>query len=326
MGLLILARPPSLQEVLHRLIEPSLNGDDVPHSLAHRFGILALLNATAILALSGCAGGDKPDAEGEPPVTNTITVVNPKTWALPLDAYIPSPDQSTTLFVARIRLTMNCMRRFGFDYPDPKPIVNVLGTNEKRYGINDAKRAAAYGYRDPDLQAVQDAVVQPSYTPEALAVLTGENAEAGEGVPAGGCDGEAKAKLQEGAPQVDQMFVYSLMQASWDKSGSDSRVKKVASEWSSCMKQRGFSYGDPMAANNDKLMATGDIASDREIAIAIADVACKDKVRYMSIRASVEGAYQERSIAEHSNEMDALKKNLETQLQNAARVSATGGA
>src|SRR5205823_14551075 len=39
-------------------------------------------------------------------------------------------------------------------------------------------------------------------------------------------------------------------------SRQDSRVRAVFSAWSSCMREAGFSYADPMAANDDPAFAT----------------------------------------------------------------------
>ncbi|RAO28342.1 hypothetical protein PSN13_05575 [Micromonospora saelicesensis] len=255
-----------------------------------------------------------------------LNVTQVDSFALPLDAYKAVGEQDLAIDRARNRLLVACLSRFGFDVEPPPLSLDPLTQNEKRYGITDASRAAQYGYREPEVdQQVRPA--DPELSLEAQAVISGEGQDAlgGQQVPEGGCAGEAGRKLSEGSPtatdaDADSDIVVKLDQDARKRTEKDSRVREVFSAWSSCMKESGYNYSGPMDANDDRTFMTP-TPTEKEIAVAVADVECKRRTNLVNVWASVETAYQQRTIERNRSVLEQVKQNLELQLTRAAQVN-----
>jgi hypothetical protein len=105
------------------------------------------------------------------------------------------------------------------------------------------------------------------------------------------------------------------------RADKDSRVRSVKAAWSRCMTGMGYDYRSPMDASDDPSFG-GDKISEREIATATADVRCKTQVGLVSTWAAVESAYQERLIGKNAVQLNLIRRQVETELKNAAKVSA----
>ncbi len=115
----------------------------------------------------------------------------------------------------------------------------------------------------------------------------------------GGCFGTAAVTL---FGTTDKYVDYLANVASIDKLSSDSlqawyssdEYSAASDEWSKCMAAQGYSYDDP----NDPLGGDwpGEAASETEIHTAVADVDCKDKVRFVERAVAFEDDYQERQM------------------------------
>ncbi|MEV6602019.1 hypothetical protein AB0M36_34985 [Actinoplanes sp. NPDC051346] len=282
---------------------------------------LAAVAVAAALCVSGCSGSDSASDSGEPAVDTMLSIQDIKKFALPLDAYKAIGEQDLALDQARNRLLSDCLARFGFEVEPPRLTPEVLGENQKRYGITDPNRAAQYGYREPEVEQ-RERPKEPELSLEAQAVVTGEGQDtlAGQKVPEGGCIAEARRKLAEGAPQAaDPELVNQLDQDARNRTEQDSRVRKVFAEWSACMKESGYDYSGPMDANNDRAFSTPK-PTEKEFAVAVADVKCKQRTNLVNIWASVETAYQQRHIERHKSALDGISKNLQAQLAKAAQL------
>ena len=223
---------------------------------------------------------------------------------------------------ARNRLLVDCLARFGFSVEPPQLVPEVMGQNQKRYGITDPNRAAQYGYREPEIdQRVKPK--DPELSPEAEAVVSGEgqNSFGGQEVPQGGCLEEARVKLAEGAPKsADPDLVIKLEQDARVRSEQDSRVRKAFADWSACMKKAGYDYSGPMDANDDRAFATP-TPTEKEFAVAMADVKCKQQTNLVNIWATVETAYQKRHVERNKSALDGIKNNLRAQLAKASQIN-----
>ncbi len=290
-----------------------------------RAALVTGLALAACTAITACTGPATTSSEGEPPVDASFVVKDPETFSLPLDAYQAIGEQADARGNARVRLLTECMKRFGFTFEVPPAEPNKRGMNAERYGVADEKKVAALGYRANPGKLEEEKPKGPVLTPEAEAVLNGDGAStvAGKAVPKGGCKAESEAKLEEGAPRVgDPDLGQKLRRENYERTLRDSRVVKAAADWSACMKQAGYTYADPMAANNDPALTASDKPTDKEIAVAIADVTCKKKTNYVNIVAAVETAYQLRAIEKNKAALDVMKANLDAQLRRAAQVNA----
>ncbi|MFI6063184.1 hypothetical protein [Streptomyces sp. NPDC051286] len=79
---------------------------------------------------------------------------------------------------------------------------------------------------------------------------------------------------------------------------ADERTLKAFADWSSCMKQKGYDYKDPWAANNDpKWAPTG--RSEEAISTAKADVTCRQEHSVTEVMHQVEVEWQNKLIEEN---------------------------
>ncbi|MBC2902911.1 hypothetical protein H4N64_15090 [Streptomyces sp. PSKA01] len=94
-------------------------------------------------------------------------------------------------------------------------------------------------------------------------------------------------------------------------------VKKAFSEWSACMKAKGYSYPTPLAAMGSAEFSKGSI-SDHERAVAQRDVRCKEKVDLIHRWNEAESAVQRSLIKKNQAVLDRFQE-LQTAKVAAAR-------
>jgi hypothetical protein len=139
----------------------------------------------------------------------------------------------------------------------------------------------------------------PAVKPDAklIAVYMGRGATTYRGmrIPQGGCAGEAQRRFGDIVPLTDTLAKRLEIQAN-EKARADAATHQASARWSECMKGKGYSYTDPWAANNDSAFA-GKNPTRKEIATAVADVACKRAGNLVGEWYAVEKAYQLRAIA-----------------------------
>ncbi|MGB2568994.1 hypothetical protein ACPFP2_11140 [Micromonospora citrea] len=284
-----------------------------------------LLGIVLLVAGAGCgaAGAPRTDPSAEPRVGPTLSLVDLTKFSLPLDRFVLSPVNLTLSTRAEFILTDDCMKRFGLALPPQVASGDPSMNYSRRYGIFDEALAAKRGYRGP---ADSGPKVTP-LTPQAEAVATGQGQRsyAGKQVPEGGCVGEARRVLMEGVREVPARDLGSVLaNESWERSKQDSRVRAVFTSWSSCMKLKGYDYADPMAAVGNPVFGTKE-PSPEEIKVAVADVRCKREANVVNVWATVETAYQEMALKQHSKELAAIRAHFEAQERNAEKIIAGRG-
>jgi hypothetical protein len=280
--------------------------------------------AMTVLALAaGCAAAGESE-QGEPALPEPLPRVDMATFQLPLDAYTAAPTQARTLNEARNLFIVACLDRFGFHVEAPKQSeVSKIGPNQLRYLIADENRAKAFGYKVPEISNAPRPP-EPSMPAAATAVINGRGASVvgGQEVPDGGCIGEAYRKLGvDKRTQERRDVVETIRNDAYVRMKNDSRVVAAVSRWSACMLRSGYHYPDPAHANDDPVFAT-EVASETEIATAVADVRCKRESNVIELMAATESAYQQRAIAAHQTELQAVREALDNELRLAADVVA----
>lgn len=287
--------------------------------------------AIAAVAMSVTACG-VPEAnagagQGEPELGAVTPVDSYDDLVFPMDSYHLSSEERTTITRADDVLVRECMRRYGFDYTLPDRAGEPTLEN-RVIGIVDKKSATRYGYKPAGYlehaNRVKEAKSkQPKWTPEMMSVLNGVGKSKinGVAVPEGGCSAEAHGKLGmklDGKPG-DESLVLRLEAMSGDLAEADSRLKAAFEKWSSCMAERGFDYRDPWQANNDPAFGE-EVATQREIDTATADVACRTRQNVNGIWVAVRSAYQNRIIAANADELRNHQSTSAEQLQMATNV------
>jgi len=241
----------------------------------------------------------------EPPVTGIPASVDIRELVMPLDIYELDAGDLATISRAHMVLMADCLGRHGieFEIPEPRPI--PWARNEQRYGLTDEARAARHGYHVPgitDRPPLREPRLPDDIADECLAW--------------------ARRRLARGAPDLPERRLADMLSLrTFHLSREDSRVRAAFSAWSRCMRQNGFSYPDPMAANNDVAFAT-EVPTEDEIRVAVADVRCKRQVRVVEVWAAVEAAYQRQAIEAHRGPLELIRQAIQVQLANAQAVLA----
>jgi hypothetical protein len=286
--------------------------------------LLALvLTAALAIGLGSCTGTATNGSDaGEPPLGPPLSVSDLKTFVLPLDSYQRNDRQTREIERALIRLFQDCMRRYGFDVNVPSPALPPYTGNERRYGITSEGAVRFLGYHPPPLPGDDPRGRTPRLSSAAQAVAEGSSELTKRGVPKGGCFGEARRSLEKGSnSSADPMLGELLALQSYERSRGDSRVQSGFSRWSACMRRAGHNYKSPDAATNDPAFRTAEPTA-REKAVALADVRCKRHTNLVNLWATVETSYQKRYVEQHSEQLAALRHDLDIQIRNASRILA----
>ncbi len=109
-------------------------------------------------------------------------------------------------------------------------------------------------------------------------------------------------KARDGDGGGDAELARRITGESFDRSRCDPRVQEVFTRWSRCMRARGFSYADPVAASNDPAWRTP-TPSATERRAATADAVCKRQENVIGVWWTVEAVYQQREIDRHRGEL-----------------------
>ncbi|MGP9017575.1 hypothetical protein ACT1U9_04090 [Streptomyces sp. BR1] len=267
---------------------------------------------------------------------------------LPITAYRPTGAEYTRINQAKADVTRQCMEGLGFTGFQPAPVQSLgpgrdgadgmQDLDELRYGTYDPAQAAKYGYKPEFVvnrtNAFAAPPAEPERSPEEWLALTGTKKErsdspqsglaatklkSGATVPYGGCLYQSLQKVTGGKPLIADL-VTALSGQSFKSSLEDRRVKDVFAAWSSCMKDKGYSYADPMKANDDPKFSAK-TATAAEIETAKADAACKGKVDLIKVWHSVDVEIQERLMQEHSAELAQIMQDKDSALRVAESVS-----
>ncbi|MEU3555672.1 hypothetical protein [Streptomyces fragilis] len=255
------------------------------------------------------AGNQAPTAKrpalGALPLTPTRGLA--KGLALPLDEYVSSPLENYTWQVAVQDEWRTCMARYGFeDFGPPRVDERTVAaqTNAalgRRYGLSDPVSAAEFGYHLPD-----DVPEPPHWEPAPGAetsVFTGKGAELEDGayqgqtVPNGGCREEVRRMLPP--PVTPEALRLSL--ESFDQAQERPEVVKAITEWSSCMKKKGYKRDHPLEdIDAPGISISAPTPGAEEIEHAVADVECKKETDLIGIWSSAERAEQVEGIKKNS--------------------------
>ncbi|MFJ9522322.1 hypothetical protein ACIRPK_29210 [Kitasatospora sp. NPDC101801] len=251
---------------------------------------------------------------------------------LPIETYLFSEAETEKLARAGAVLRKACLQRFGLDY-DTGPAGPPTGPRtfmDRRYGVTDQAEAAANGYHLGDRDPRTHPVHPPQFSPEQQQVLTGHLPGKtgtddtklqvnGLPVPPGGCYDEAKRGLAGsgdlGPSDVAQQADFQTFKASL----SVPQVTQAFEAWSGCMKDRGYSYPNPMDAISDPRFLA-DSPTPLELQVATADVTCKQQVALTDTWFAVETSLQKELIARQQADFTAASAAKNEQLAKADAV------
>jgi hypothetical protein len=251
---------------------------------------------------------------------------------LPIDKYSLSGSALEAVEGAVEKVTAECMKRLGHTYLPTDAADDAPAEENRRYGIQDPSRAAAYGYRP--YSVVNPPRPDPKALPYSKAELTslsgkvekgqeipaGTKAANGEEIPQGGCRGEADRTVRAPFDYSEGVEVArTIYFEGFEKSIADPTVKKIFQEWSACMADKGYSYDSPLAAMGSPEFSRGDVTA-RERAVAQADISCKKRVDLVSRWNTVESATEKRMIRENSETLNELLKRQNAKVTAAHKI------
>lgn len=308
-----------------------------------RTGLATAAMAAATALITGCGAGTATEAGGTTPVADDKPMVDKANWpkatperglakglSLPLEEYMQTYQDTVTLDQASRKLQEKCMAEYGFSIELPlagtTPPPNDNDANmERRYGLTDRQAAAQYGYGLPEALTKQVRQKMPELTDEAVQVLTGHTKPAAPATPGavravepaaesyqgkkihkGGCHGWAKDKLKRPATD-DLAFVSELNGNSFTESMATPAVKQALAAWSQCMKTEGYTAVTPFEATDIAPHAEGGPASQEEIAVALAEIDCKEKTDLVKVWFTEESKIQKAQIAEHRTKLNGTR-------------------
>ncbi|MFD3658939.1 hypothetical protein [Streptomyces sp. NPDC058620] len=250
-----------------------------------------------------------------------------KGMALPLEQFMASYADEIAVQQARDVAEMSCMRRYGFtnwkteDLGTSPPPADNASNMPRRYGLTVLAEAKDYGYHVPD--SGKESTPPPEQdVPDAETVLQGlkGGAEAksfkGKELPEGGCSGEVNRKV--GA--LDTALVEELSGKSFERSQQTPTVKAAMSEWAACMKTRGYNVETVWDAS-DLVATNGFTASDKEIAVATAEVECKENTNLVKVWFAEESAIQQQLIADNKPALARAQTRSKGTLNTASTVN-----
>jgi len=252
-----------------------------------------------------------------------------------LDSYTVSPGQQERGDRAQVLLERACLDRFGLSWSGPGE--DELATGKamvaariaSRFGLVDLAQATRYGYHQPPWSitglagrhADADGIKPGS---DLVGVLYGGAATmGGRAVPTGGCRGEAARQLASGTtPATDVTLVTRLLAEANRRTLADPRITELFQRWSACLADAGYQQPTPVAVAQDPRWRQDTPPDAAEIAMATADVECKERTAYLSTMVTVTAEHQRVLIAEHAPDLDALRESLAVRNGNVDRVLA----
>lgn len=211
---------------------------------------------------------------------------------LPFDAYQLSVDEIYLAEGARDGLTKGCMRQRMFDWrPVARPRFGDW-RNRRRYGVIELAVAKRYGYHP--VRALLAPVQVYNEKVRRENELSDEAWVAAED-PAHGCERQANDRLWSGI-RYDTAKMSRLNGPILSQAKRATAVRRATRAWALCMRSAGFRYESPDQATQDPAWRGG-ATSRREVAVAIADVRCKARSRFVYVLSTAETALQRDAIA-----------------------------
>lgn len=271
-------------------------------------------------------------------------IVGQGRMSFPFDAYHLTAQQAAEQANESNVIIRACMKNYGISYLKNTPDITAKVArgfaiaDSRRYGISDMDAAQKFGYHLPPAATSTGKLTteaDPHLSGPEMSVLTGVSvghaqmgkisassrkvgSYKGKAIPQGGCVGTADRALQEPgstkALRQANLLAAGLERKAFLKTQTHPRVRIVFHKWSMCMKSRGYSYANPIKAATDRTWDMGKPATRREIAIAVADVKCKQQTDLVNIEYRVESALENSLIRQHKTDLAPLKTAVSAQV------------
>ncbi len=285
--------------------------------LIHRLPSIAPVVITSVLVLSGCATGNNSSGAVEEHDRGGIKrVTNESQVTRPIDAHLPGSRELLQIRQVHDQALNECLAEKGVtpkkdaNPPDLAASVNAdirrRATRATLWGFFDTTNAAQHGYAfpaatGPDSSTLPAKDYFDSYEP-AIILECIQNAQSSLPDSAKSEEDTSARVLPDGGPTVPF---------------DDSRYVAAVTEWSTCMKERGFNYLSPFAALYDDRWPRAEVADAQQIATATADVECKISTNLVGIALAIQTEHDQNYIDTHQEALAQFRSDLDTYLRNA---------
>ncbi|WP_420711037.1 hypothetical protein [Streptomyces sp. NRRL F-2580] len=273
---------------------------------------LVVFGAVAGCSPSSTSGGSQPLRSAP---ARAFNEADPATWTLPMEGYLPSDDERSQVAKAKNLLIGDCMKKAGYGQWRPAPELPKMGPKtltDWRYGIHDGELAKRRGYKpDEAEQAAYDAAVN-------VGAVDGTSAEGPDGKALQVCIGEARTKLG-GNPATYGEEAQKLGNEAFARSKEDLKVVAAFQAWSSCMKEQGYDYKQPLDASDDQRFGGRDVTAE-EIATATADISCRNRTHVAKIWWEAESKLQTAALEKNAETLEKARKDLDASVKAVADV------
>ncbi|HEX2039469.1 MAG TPA: hypothetical protein VHF47_07020 [Acidimicrobiales bacterium] len=266
--------------------------------------------------------------------------------------YVLTAEEGDLLFRAEQRLLRECMEAAGRPYVEVSPEGDGLDEDWNRLGRTDARMAHRLGYVLPEGPGGRHPVFDTLRTEEERdawsRALTGEPSSGsggmtGPSVPvvhpvtgeengrqsAGGCFGEMNRELygdQSRYISLSSWVVNDVRNAVEGASVADRRFEEAVGSWSSCMKDRGYDYDEPFEPVHEFNEGDdGGRPTARELAVAAADVECKDVTGLVATYRKLLAEHGREPVARHGALLAEYRSIVDRALAEARMLLATPG-
>ncbi len=262
--------------------------------------------------LTACAAGNGRTAEVTEPALGSIASVSSETQvARPIDAYLPSSAEAIQVAQVQQNAINRCLTIRGvtgkFDFAaNPSELAAFINSGFRDrvvranvWGFFDTTNATQYGYQAP---------------PGDPGALFSRGPLGAESVSQD-CETDSAKEAPGGVTWSDFMHPSILPERGPKNPLNDNRYTAAVTKWSTCMKERGFDYLDPLAAVGDEEWYRSETVDSKQIATATADIECKISTNLVGIGLAVQIAHDKHYIDTHQAALTQFRNDLNNYLR-----------
>ncbi|MFI9152682.1 hypothetical protein [Streptomyces sp. NPDC053367] len=253
------------------------------------------------------------------PRTPAATAPAPRI-TLPLDPYQVSDEDFSTVSRALAELTDRCMREQGLRYDEqaPEGVATSATGHERRYGITVPQTARRYGYHLGGAPVREVAPAPRSQRYQRALMGTGRPTGV-EGKFDDGCAGRAHEELERGIDMDAVDLPQWFKRDSFQRSLREPRVTRAFADWSRCMAGSGHRFRTPLDPLSDRRVL-GEKVTPYERAVAMADIACKQRTGLVAAWRNTEAALQRTLIESEGARLAKARRETARLIARAGRI------
>jgi hypothetical protein len=251
--------------------------------------------------------------------------VSTETITWPLDRYALSETEMDTVDYAQDLLTRNCARDKGVHLPVVPRGLTVPGTNPRGTVLGGGDRNRIWGPWNPDW-AAKSGSKQPPPSAQSQALMELNSSPTEHQDVRDACFGADDVQsLGEGLHEAmgQDTVVSRGFGTAGGQAEKDRRSLKAAADWAQCMNQGGVPIEGKGLGVFFEVGGDG-LSEEDDIARALIDTGCKEKVSLVQRMADIEAAYQRLYIEKHESALEAERAKTDLVVNRAKQIAERG--